>query len=192
MLLAGTVMDIPFPTAVADNNLSNSPRPYNVMFDNGMTTSIPLLDMSDLILEQPVNIDASNSQDYLLLPFLHLNSKNTYKHEGLHLKGFLGEQIKVYQFMFKSHVNKHKEDWGVNLPDLPFTWVDSCVEGVFVLGHVSHSCICSPLYPQTSTFYPIASFVSAVNLHCNCPPTLLNALVNSHPDSEVWLQSYYK
>ena len=102
MLLAGTVMDIPFPTAVADSNLSDSPHPYNVMFDNGMTTSISLLDMSDLILKLPMDIDASNSQDSLLPPFLHLNSKNMYKHEGLHLKGFLGEHIKNYQIMFNS------------------------------------------------------------------------------------------
>ncbi len=33
-------------------------------------------------------------------------------------------------------------------------------------------------------------FVSAVNLHCECPPTLLKALANSHPDREIWLASY--
>jgi hypothetical protein len=33
-------------------------------------------------------------------------------------------------------------------------------------------------------------FVSAINLHLNCPPTLLKALANTHPDREIWLQSY--
>ncbi len=36
----------------------------------------------------------------------------------------------------------------------------------------------------------MASLVSALNLHKECPSTLLNALANSHPDQEVWLQSY--
>jgi hypothetical protein len=46
--------------------------------------------------------------------------------------------------------------------------------------------------PQHSTFDAVASFVSALNLHKECPPTLLKALANSHPDQEVWLQSYKK
>jgi hypothetical protein len=33
-------------------------------------------------------------------------------------------------------------------------------------------------------------FVSALNLHRECPPTLLKALADTHPDREVWLQSY--
>ena len=36
------------------------------------------------------------------------------------------------------------------------------------------------------------SFVSAVYLHKDCPPSLLRALTGSHPDREVCLQSYYK
>ncbi len=38
----------------------------------------------------------------------------------------------------------------------------------------------------------MASIVSAVNLHRDCPPSLLQALASTHPDREVWLQSYYK
>ncbi len=139
-----------------------------------------------------MDIDASDSQDSLLPPFLHLNSIITYKHEDLYHKGYLGKWDRVYRFVFKSHINKRKEDWGINLPNLPFTWVNLCVEGVLVPGHVSHSFIFSPASPQPSTFDPVAFFVSAVNLHCNCPPTLLKALTNSHPDRKVWLQSYYK
>ncbi len=31
-----------------------------------------------------------------------------------------------------------------------------------------------------------------MNLHRKCPPTLLRALADSHPDCKVWLQSYYE
>jgi hypothetical protein len=40
------------------------------------------------------------------------------------------------------------------------------------------------------TFDPVASFVSAVNLHLECPPSLLKALADSHPNHEVWLSSF--
>jgi hypothetical protein len=38
----------------------------------------------------------------------------------------------------------------------------------------------------------VANIVSAVDLHRDCPPSLLQALASTHPDREVWLQSYYK
>ncbi len=43
-----------------------------------------------------------------------------------------------------------------------------------------------------STFDPVANIVSAINLHWYCPPSLIQAFATSHPDREVWLQSYYK
>jgi hypothetical protein len=56
------------------------------------------------------------------------------------------------------------------------------------------SCIiiipCSALSP--TTFDPVANFVSTVNVVCDCPRSLLTALAESHPDSEVWLQSYFE
>ncbi len=45
--------------------------------------------------------------------------------------------------------------------------------------------------PSSSTYDPVMSFVGAVYLHKDCPPSLLRALTGSHPDREVWLQSYY-
>jgi hypothetical protein len=39
-------------------------------------------------------------------------------------------------------------------------------------------------------FDPVANIVSAINLHRGCLPSLLQALTESHPDREVWLQSY--
>jgi hypothetical protein len=109
----------------------------------------------------------------LLPPFLCLNLRITYKHDGQYHKGFLGQCDGVYCFVFKSHVNKKKEDWGVDLPNLPITWVHLCVEGILVPGHVSHSFLCPPISPLSSTFDLVASFVSAVNLHNDCPPTLI-------------------
>jgi hypothetical protein len=38
----------------------------------------------------------------------------------------------------------------------------------------------------------VANIVSAVNLHQDCPPSLLQALALTHPNREVWLQSYYE
>jgi hypothetical protein len=87
-------------------------------------------------------------------------------------------------------MNKKKEEWGVPLPDLPSTWVDLCVEGILIPGHVLHSFIRSPSSSTPTTFDPVASFVSAVNLHRDCPPSLLKALADSDPDREVWLTSF--
>jgi hypothetical protein len=89
-------------------------------------------------------------------------------------------------------MNKKKEDWSIPLPKFPTTWVDLCFKGLLLPGHVSHIFLRSMVSPQRSTFNPVASFVSALNLHKECPPTLLKALANSHPDWEVWLQSFNK
>ncbi len=94
--------------------------------------------------------------------------------------------------MYKSRINKRKEDWSVPLPNLPTTWVDLCVEGVLLPSHISHTFLHSPVSPQQSTFDPVASFVSTLNLHKECPPTLLKALADLHPNCKVWLQSYAK
>jgi hypothetical protein len=45
-----------------------------------------------------------------LPPFLQLNSKITYEHDRQYHKGYLGQHDGVYCFLFKSHVNKRKED----------------------------------------------------------------------------------
>jgi hypothetical protein len=63
-----------------------------------------------------------------------------------------------------------EEDRRVLLPNLPLTWVDMCVEGILLPGHISHAFLCSQTSPSPtsqspSTFDPVASFVSALNLH---------------------------
>jgi hypothetical protein len=115
MLLAGTVMDIPI---LIDDSASTCPppdRPYSILFDNGTTALIPLSEMAGLIPPPPVTSSleiSSNSTESLLPPFLCLNSRITYKHDGQYHKGFLGRHDGIYCFVFKSHVNKRKEDWG--------------------------------------------------------------------------------
>ncbi len=77
--------------------------------------------------------------------------------------------------------------------------MDLFTKGVLVPGHVAHSFLrpSSPLISLVSasppsTFNPVASIISAINLHRDCPPSLLQALAMSHPDWELWLQSYYE
>ncbi len=199
MLLAGTVMDIPLSMAPSD-----SPS-YQILFDNGTSASISLTVMPSLIPAPPVPMSApvdslSGNSSSLLPPFLSVNSWITYEHEGAYHKGFLTRKpCGVYHFSFKTHVKKKSEDWGFDLPNLPFNWADLCTKGVLVPGHVAHSFLC-PLSPSVSlvvdslpsTFNPVASIVSAINLHRDCPPSLLQALAISHPDRELWLQSYYE
>jgi hypothetical protein len=113
-----------------------------------------------------------------------------YEHDGQYHKGYLTKHGGCYRFLFKSHVNKQKEDWGVGLPNLVMNWVDLCIKGVLIPGHISHMFLRLPFTSAPTTFDPVASFVSAVNLHVECPPSLLKALANSHPDREVWLRNF--
>jgi hypothetical protein len=59
---------------------------------------------------------------------------------------------------------------------------------------VAHSFICSSSHdpPRLTNFDPAANIGSTVNLHQDCPPSLLQALALTHPDREVWHWSYYE
>jgi hypothetical protein len=74
--------------------------------------------------------------------------------------------------------------------------VDLCTEGILVPGHVMHKFLCtsspSPSASPPSTFNPVVYIVSTVNLHWDCPPSLLQALALSHPNCEVWLLRNYE
>jgi hypothetical protein len=163
---------------------------------SNMASSIPaaLLPVLDPMDSSP---DGSST---LLPPFLSVNSRITYEHEGAYHKGFLTRKsCGIYRFSFKTHVKKKSEDWGVDLPNLPYNWVDLCTEGIMVPSHVAHTFLhsCLTSVPSasslsSSTFDPVANIISAINLHLDCPPSLLQALVLSHPDHKIWLQSYYK
>jgi hypothetical protein len=194
MLLAGTVMDIPLHSDPDGSAM------YLILFNNGTSASFPLADMASMIPSPPISgdglsIPSSDNDSLLLSPFLQVGSRITYEHEGTYHKGFLAcNNCGTYLFSFKTHIKKKSEDWGVDIPNLPFTWVDLCTEGVLLPGHVAHSVIHSSSHdpPHLTTFDPVANIVSAVNLHRDCPSSLLQALASTHLDLEVWLQSYYE
>jgi hypothetical protein len=113
----------------------------------------PPFQMTSLIPPPPVSPSIPSGADALLPPFLQLNSRITFEHEGQYHKGFLGQCNGVYRFLFKSHVNKHKEEWGVPLLNLPSTWVDLCVGGILI-PDTFHTLFCGlhlPLPQQLST-----------------------------------------
>ncbi len=192
MLVSGTVMDIPFPVNVSDSLEDKTDLPYTILFDDGKTAPIPLSEMASLIPPPPITPMTKDGANSLLPPFLHLSSLITFKHEGQYHKGYLGQLNGIYWFSYKSHVNKRQEDWGVPLPNLPSTWVDLCIEGILIPGHVSHSFFWSPSSSTPTTFNLVASFVSAVNLNWDCPPSLLKALADTHPNREIWLESFFE
>ncbi len=191
-------MDIPLHSDL------NGSAMYLILFDNGTSASIPLADMASLILRPPVSGDGpstpSSDNDSSLLPlFLQIGSRITYEHDGEYHKGFLVHNTGgTYRFSFKTHFKKKSEDWGVDIPNLPFTWVNLCTEGILLPGHVAHSFIRSSSHNHLAssspplTFDPMANIVSGVNLHRDCPPSLLQALALTHPNRKVWLKSYYK
>jgi hypothetical protein len=65
-----------------DAQESSGESRYNILFDNGTTSSVPLSDMAGMILSPPVREETPGASDNLLPPFLQLNSKITYKHDG--------------------------------------------------------------------------------------------------------------
>ncbi len=121
MLLAGTVMDIPLhsdPDGLAM---------HLILFNNGTSASFPLADMASLIPSPPISgdglsIPSSDNDSLLLPPFLQIGSRITYEHKGTHHKGFLTcNNCGTYCFSFKAHIKKKSEDWGADIPNLPFT-----------------------------------------------------------------------
>jgi hypothetical protein len=69
-------------------------------------------------------------------------------------------------------------------------WHELCAERLLLPGHVASSFTFTA--PLTTTSNPMANFVSAANLTCDCPYSLLTALADNHPNQEIWLQSYYE
>ena len=133
----------------------------------------------DSLIPKP-NVDMSE-RSHLLPPFLCLNLKITFEHEGQYCKGFLTQASNGdYCFSYKSHINKKHPDWSISLPNLTSNWHDLCLQGILVPGHNTTS------FVRETT----ANFVSAANLIWECPCSLLYALDNKHPNRNVWLQSF--
>ncbi len=192
MLVSETVMDIPLPIKVSDSTTDTTDLPYTILFDDSTTASIPLSQMANLIPPPPVQLTAADGSDSLLPPFLCLNSCITFEHKGQYHKGYLGQLDGICRFPYKSHVNKRWEDWGVPLPNLASNWFDLCVKGILLPGHVSHLFLRLQSSFTPTTFDLVVFFVSAVNVHRDCPPSLLKALADSHLDREIWLDSFFE
>jgi hypothetical protein len=150
------------------------------MFDDGTTHSVPASKMPHLI---PKPVTSVSDTTHLLLPFLEVGYKITYKHNGQFHKVFLSKTPEgAYWFSYKSHISKKNEDWGVNIPNLPTTWQDLCTNGILLPGHQPLSFFC-PL--------PSANFVSAKTLKREYSWSLHVALAPSHPDRGIWLDSFH-
>jgi hypothetical protein len=164
----------------------SSPQ-YLIMFDNGITHTIPAADMPSLIPKLAVTLSDSA---HLLLPFLQPGSKITYKRDGQYHMGFLSQSPNgAFRFSYKSHINKKTKDWGAPIPNLTSTWQDLCIEGVLIPGHQSSS-FQRPQAPHNNP--ASASFVCAVNLKCECPRLLLTGLHPTHPNRDTWMASFCK
>jgi hypothetical protein len=173
---ASMVMDIPV-------DLSSLPQ-YLIMFNDGMTRSVSSQDMPTLILKPVTSVSDTS---HLLLPFLDIGSKITFEHEGQFHTGFLSKTLKgIYCFSYKSHINKNYDDWGVNIPNLPMAWQDVCIYGILLPGHQSSLFIWFHKQP------PSANFINALNLKGECPRSLLVTLNTTHPDQQIWLDSFCK
>jgi hypothetical protein len=81
--------DIPRSGTVVDITMDPSISPqYLVQFDDGTTKSFPVSKMASLT---PKPRDSPSDSSHLLHPFLRLNSKITFKHEGRYHKGYLSK-----------------------------------------------------------------------------------------------------
>ena len=143
--------------------------------------------MPTLIPQPPVQI--INDASAILPPFLQLSNKITYKHGGIYYRGYLGQRDGVFYFVFKRHHNCKTKDWSTPLNNLPATWASLVADGTLQPGYVASLFLKDGASVGASD--PVANFVSAVDLHCDCPASLLQALADNHLDRKVWLQSYY-
>jgi hypothetical protein len=70
---------------------------------------------------------------------------------------------------------------------MKMNWQDLCIEGIFIPGHQSSSFNIQPCMSLL-----LATFVNAWNLQQECLCSLLVALEPSHPDQNIWLDSFCK
>jgi hypothetical protein len=150
------------------------PPHYLIQFDDGTTKSVPAADMSSLIPKALVDVSDST---HLLPPFLQLNSKITFEQKMASITKATSHiclMVSIVSAISHRCIRYKQEDWGVSLPHLPTTWHNLCMEGLLLPGHMVSSFTC------IST--PMATFVSAADVTCDCPCSLLTALAKNHPD----------
>ena len=190
ILRSGTVMDIPLTSAPTGDRQSDVR--YSIQFDDGTYDSVPLSQMADIIPKPPVLTDEGPDSSGLP-PFLQPGQKITYEQDGQYVKGYLALEDGVYYFGTKSHPLRRQFDTRTSIPNLRTQWADLCSQGILIPGHSAHSFLRTSAHASSSsTCDTFANLVSAVNLAKDCPASLMRALADSHPDREVWLQSYYE
>ena len=73
--------------------------------------SVPLADMPDMALRLPTSLVGPDF-NHLLPPFLQVNKKVTFEHEGQYVKDYLSKHDRVYRFAYKRHPNVRQENGG--------------------------------------------------------------------------------
>jgi hypothetical protein len=155
-------------------------RAASLGWEKGLMQNMPSF------IPKPQTTDSNSASSHLLPPFLRINSKITFDHEGQYHKGYLIKSPnEVYNFSYKSHVNKKKPDWSASLPNLPTTWQDLCAEGILYPGHSLSSLLWNTLSLSGDPSSPLLNFVSATTLLREYPRSLLTTLAPTHPDRET-------
>ncbi len=122
MLLAGTVMDIPFSNEILGDE---SNFYYTVLFDNGTTASILAFKMASIISLPPLMLMCPTLN---ILFFLHF-SVNIPNH--VQTWRTISQMIPLqtwWGLLFCLHVACQQEDWSVPLPNLPLAWIEMCIK----------------------------------------------------------------
>jgi hypothetical protein len=87
--------------------------------DGGLVPSVALVPASKMPSLIPKPLETTSDSSHLLPPFLRLNSKIIFEHEGQFHKFYLTKSPEgtfCYSY-YKSHVNKKYPDWSVPLLD---------------------------------------------------------------------------
>ena len=85
-------------------------------------------------------------------------------------------QAVTYCFSYKSHIKKKLHPHrSIPFLSLPSTWHKMCTDGILLPDHSTTSFV----WDQS------ANLVSAANLLCECPHSLLTALAATHPNQDT-------
>ena len=184
----GTVAVIP----ICHDMFTRAGSTYLIDFDDGKREEVLFKHMHQYLPKSALSDLSENSQTASLPPFLQSGSKVSFERDGAYLKGTLIKQDNgIMRFVHKRHTNSKREEFGQDLPTIVRDWPEWCVEGKLIPGHTLASSSNTKTPPKASIDI-VASIVSAVNLTSECPPSLLKALAEKHPDRDIWLESYFE
>ena len=90
--------------------LCNPTSPHYLIQSDNTTKSISAATMPSMI-PKPLESDHSYEPS-MFTPFLWVNSKIMFEHDGQYHKGYITKLNGIFRFSFRTHVNIKKEDWG--------------------------------------------------------------------------------